>query len=496
MPLANTFLAGQAICGYGVPSSSPWYDFVATFGGWQPWAPTSRGWRSWCPEIVQIDQETRAVIGPLVGQTDGSERTVEYHATSLPDDHLRIVIADAEGRYLPGGVDEAVLAPNTLIGLQATTEVPGLSDTRYLQTYRVLQAVSQGRDRFGRDVVSTSAESWLKGELSRPIGSEVGVSYGFGPEWPWGGPNVSQIAVVTPLWLAVVLSCWPYGGVGFEDAFTWRECVLGLLSIVSGGDMYRAPGASHPVPPIPMRASVLEGTRPGASLPQPVYGTPGAGSIGFIEDFVDWLAGGAWPSYGQVIDNLCATFGWRYVYDANGYPLLMNSDLRHVPGWAISCDPVIGGLFPVPWESYARQVQRPAYTRVELWYSWLDGATPANKFYIMAASANSRARRAPHESPLWRTETIVSNTAITLGAGGYFLEGEYAFCERRLREHLRQSDVLTVTVDSACPLPTPGDEIFVNIPEDQCSGWFMFMSANVPLNRTGAQWRLGWMRDY
>lgn len=442
------------------------------YGGWAPFLPGNTVYqraRCWHIGIVDADATWVATIDALAS---GSSRTLALDGGLPSSDTLDLQILDATGRFLAGGRDAGQLAPNALIGLRKTVTAGALTATTYEQTYRITQAPSTGRDRWGRQLTTTQAEDWLRAPLQRPLGASVGLFTGqdYAP---------SNYVAGTPLRVA-----WAIAG----TPGTWLDVLLGLYSTLAGGT----------VGP-PTRAYAVAGTRGGS-------GVPYAAGEDVAATFQDWMGTGPWPSYRQVLDSLQQTFGWRADYDDAGQIRVQNADRRVASGHVVSCDAHVGGAFPVPWETVQRQVQRAQYTAVELWQAWLGAgaslgtplpgehapAPSTTPSLVQAARAVSAHPLQPNAPPLGRTETVTTNVAATGTVGGSVYETMQAVAERRLQGYLAAADQLTLAVDSACPCPRGYEEVRVFIPEDALDGSYAFQGATIPLGTAAASWQLGW----
>jgi hypothetical protein len=418
-------------------------DWRKVYGGYAPWLPDNIAyWRERCPQVGALDTG-RTGLAPLAGFSTGSERRVSA-GTLLPEDTLTLDLADPTGRYLEAGADWALVAPDALVGLRWTVTTPAGTLTRDDQSYRLLAAPTRTRDRWGRDVLRTQAEDWLRAPLTALLGASTDD----------GVPTTYQQVLESPLRWAIRVTA----------ATTWQDVIAGLWTQLAGS------------------VTIADGAPDGGDVP----------TGDNLAIFADWLGNGAWPTYRQVLESLQATFGLRSTYDASGLPVLLAADARVDSGYVVSTDVARGGAFPVPWERYERAVSRPQATRVEVWYAWLDDSHPPVAHLVQAGSAASTHPTNTDAPPLGRTETLTSNVAIGLAIGGSVYASAGSVAARRLQAYLGAADQITLPVDCACPPPRMGDEFLVVIPADDISAWYRCVSVTVPLGVGPATWVGQW----
>ena len=239
----------------------------------------------------------------------------------------------------------------------------------------------------------------------------------------------------------------------------------GLVSVLGGGTGWT--GAGYAVPPsrCALYGSPFNGG-PVDILPGPTLEVNRDPTRGSPPD----------TTWASLLQTLCGSFGWVLRYGADGDAVLYNATDRLSAGYTLSATSALGGAVSVPWERLRRALTQPDFTRVEVWGAPPLTPVPLSEFQLWD-SATSTHSVFPHAAPSGRTEYLQHG-----GSAG-----------ARLAEHLRKADQLTVTVDAACPVPPPGEEVFVSLPDDQIAGAYALQSASVPLGTGPATWTLGYM---
>jgi hypothetical protein len=478
----GSVLYGSAVYGSAPPAGSPLANRRAILGSWAPWLPGNViPWRKKCTQFYSVDPTTLAwSTTPLPYVTNGCARAIDTRDNIIAQDTLSIQVADAAGVYLPGGALASALAPNALVGVEVTVTTPAGTLSYRPNIYRVTTGLSQDTDRWGRTVFNTSALDWVHAALDQLFPPPPGTPTIWGPipdTYTWEGGTLPVLSGISGLNTAFGLLNWALAAPGPAVpivggvTYSYGTLAAAMWNLFSDGRMTVDPSVPA-----------------GYALPQGIMWT---------KYWTDPLL----PKYGSVTWR--DLLGWlginlplRVVYADGGDLVMFGGVERRDSGYVVSCDPVYGGDFPVPWESAKRAVTRTPFSATSTWYSWLSPDHPPVPYLIRVAQAISRAARNPHVAPIAKSENVVAAfatpDALPNSVGGDTVGDVTA---RRLRDYLGGADVLTLQTDSACPPPMAGDEVLVYLPEDKIIGWWAFTGATIPCSVQPASWTLQWRDD-
>lgn len=391
MPLYGDVLYGSALYGSDVPGDSIIALWRQVYGGSAPWLPQDGPpYRSRTWQLLQPDNT------PIVGLVEGSELRVAADGLLFPQWSANLVVADPTGRYLEGGADAALLAVAATCRIRCT--VTTLAGTLYWQTplLRIREGWSRAVDRWGRETITTTAEDWLRAQLTSNVLTDA----------------------QTPAATALSYALSDVSHADYLPNPTVRDLLQGVYSVFAGGSAWLMDGT--PPDTCDLSESLQGGPVLNYQIPtSPVYVDPSAGA-------------GADYTWHQLLDALQTQWGFRVQYGASGVPFLSSSAARWKSGYVISGDAAVGGSYPAPWERVERAIGRPAFTRVEVWAQSGGGGAISDALLVnwrgVAPAEHDRIRLTTaaftDDGEFTQDDVFEANTGETL-VGPSYVDGTY-----------------------------------------------------------------------
>ena len=206
-------------------------------------------------------------------------------------------------------------------------------------------------------------------------------------------------------------------------------------------------------------------------------------------------------NWSAVLDFLWPWHPFRLVYDAAGDSVAREGlHILQASPWILSTDPAVGGTLAIPWERLVRTVSDATFTRVE--YHWrfdlpAEESGNAVTYVDWVGVATSQSLVNPHRVTPPPHVSIITDRTPYHAAGTVsppVILGLSVYAQYLLDQELRQRDVVTLEVDSACPVPELGEIVRLCDPP-RVDGVYQLVGISQPLDEGPATWTLGWVRD-